>query len=242
MKKLNLKAQRIFERHEKKYLLTQGQYRQLRAALESEMEQDCYGLHTICSLYYDTEDFAVIRRCLEKPDFKEKLRLRSYGVPAPEQTVYMELKKKLDGVTYKRRVPVAYGDAVRYLGGGEKPAIHGQIFSEIDCYVTRNPVRAAMLLAYDRIALFGREDPDFRVTFDRAIRFRTTQLDLSAGDFGTHLIPPDRRMMEIKTAGAIPFWFSRILSELQIYPISFSKYGRAYLASLQTQEGVRHAG
>ena len=94
--------QDVFARYEKKYKLTLSQYAALRRWLQDRMEVDSYGLHTICNIYYDTPDFQLIRTSLEKPVYKEKLRLRSYGVPGGDTPVFVELKKKLDGVVYKR--------------------------------------------------------------------------------------------------------------------------------------------
>lgn len=44
-------------------------------------EKDAYGAYTICNIYYDTGDWRLIRKSLEKTVYKEKLRIRSYGVP-----------------------------------------------------------------------------------------------------------------------------------------------------------------
>ena len=238
----NIKVQTVFERYEKKFLLGPLQYAELSKALQTYMKADQYGLHTICSIYYDTEDYQCIRHSLDKPVYKEKLRLRSYGVPTADSTVFLELKKKLDGITYKRRMPMTLAEARRYLELGIPPENQGQTFGEIDWFVQRNQPQAKVLLSYDRVALFGREDPRFRITFDAGIRFRSRQLELSKGDYGAPLISPEQRLMEIKTWTAIPCWLTSLLSELGAYPTSFSKYGTVYRNYLLHEEEIRYAG
>ena len=221
-------AQTVFSRYEKKYLMPEHVYRALRAALESLMQVDQYGLHTICNIYYDTPDDLLIRRSLEHPVYKEKLRLRSYGIPGPDSPVFLEIKKKNDNIVNKRRVQMTLEEAYRYVEQGRRPEPDCQILREIDFFLARYPLCRRLYLAYDRIALFGREDPDFRVTFDANIRSRRTQMGLEDGDHGVLLLPEGTRLMESKIMGATPLWFSRILSRLNIYPTSFSKYGCVY--------------
>jgi len=228
----------VFERHEKKYRLSEEQYLALRKRLEEHMRPDPYGRHTICSLYFDTPDFLLIRRSLSKPKYKEKLRLRSYGLPGPETTVYLELKKKLDGVTYKRRAAMSYAQAQGYLLRGELPEQQGQILREIDWFRGFYKPEAKVLLFYERVALYGIEDPELRVTFDTDIRWRMDRLDPSLGDEGRMLLNPGERLMEIKVAGALPLWLARVLSEMKIYPVSFSKYGNVYREYLKEEENL----
>jgi SPX domain protein involved in polyphosphate accumulation len=224
--------QTFFQRHEKKYLLSMQQYLHLQKSLDTYMKEDDYGLHSISSLYYDTEDFRIIQHCNEKPRYKEKLRMRSYGVPTGEQIVYIELKKKYAGVTYKRRIPMKYSDARQYLDSGISPKEDGQIIHEIDWFLAHNEVQPKILLSYDRIALYGKEESEFRVTFDFHVRFREHDLDLSKGNHGELLLDEEMILMEVKTLAAEPFWFVHLLSELAIFPQSFSKYGTLYKTRL----------
>lgn len=228
MSKIKVKTGMVFERHEKKYRLTEEQYLLLTERLAEYMKGDQYGKHTICSLYFDTDDYLLIMRSIEKPKYKEKLRLRSYGMPTPDSTVFLELKKKLDGVTYKRRIPLTLAEAERYLKDRQPPENSGQILEEIDWFIKLYKTSPKVLLFYERIALYGIEDEGLRITFDSDIRFRTENLDFVHGDSGTPLLECGERIMEIKTAGAFPVWLSRLLAELNIYPTSFSKYGTAY--------------
>ena len=223
-------TQLSFQRVEKKYLLTRQQYRMLRAALCDYIETDDYPKSTICNVYYDTPDYLLISRSLEKPVYKEKFRLRSYGVPEEDGKVFMEIKKKYDGVVYKRRVRTTELDAVNFMRGGPEPRVSNQqIMNEIEwfCRAYRK-LQPGMFLAYDRYAFRAKSDPDLRITFDWNIRFRTDHMELIFGDYGESLFDEDLCVMEIKIPGAAPMWLTQILSELKIYPTSFSKYGRCY--------------
>lgn len=220
--------QAVFRRYEKKYMLTKEQYEKLKEKLLTHMDMDCYGLHTIGSLYFDTDSFQLIRGSGEKVIYKEKLRLRSYGIPVSDSSVYIELKKKYKGVTYKRRMSMEYEKAWEYLIYGVVPEKKEQILDEVDWFIYTYHTRPQVLLFYDRIALFGKEDSEFRVTFDFKVRFRTDNLDMRLGDYGTEILPENNCVMEIKTLTGIPLWFCNILSELGIFPQSFSKYGTVY--------------
>lgn len=235
--------QEVFKRYEKKYLLNENQYHMLKKRLEDRMTVDQYGLHTICNIYYDTPDFQLIQSSLEKPDYKEKLRVRSYGVPNEETMVFVEIKKKFDGVVYKRRVSMKLKEANRYLATGKHAGKNSQITNEIDWVLNRYGLAPAVYIAYDRLALFGKEDPNVRVTFDRNIRFREEKLDLSQGSIGTPVIDPGLILMEVKIPGVMPLWMSKMFSELEIFPTSFSKYGMCYkkfLSKFSMKKGGQH--
>lgn len=107
----------IFKRHELKYLITAEQREYIEKAICEYMMPDEYGESTICNIYYDTDNYRLIRRSIEKPMYKEKLRLRSYGKSADDKTVFLELKKKYDGVVYKRRISLPCKDAVDFMEG-----------------------------------------------------------------------------------------------------------------------------
>ena len=222
------KYQNVFKRYEKKYLLNHAQYNRLRNLLTAYMQEDDYGLHTICNLYFDTDNYWLIRTSLAKPVYKEKLRLRSYGVPSANDSVFLELKKKYDGVVYKRRTKMTLAEAYAYLLHGIAPKEDTQILHEFDWFLSHTDVSPKTFIAYDRIALFGKEDPELRITFDSNLRSRENQLDLTCGDEGQNLTEADDILMEIKLTDAMPLWLSHILAECEIYPSSFSKYGVCY--------------
>lgn len=220
-------VQNCFERYEKKYLLTPAQYRAVRQGMAPWMKPDAHPKYTICNIYYDTDNYDLIRASLEKPVYKEKLRLRSYGVPGGRDPVFAELKKKFDGVVYKRRVTMEVRAAAAYLQGAGR-GDGSQISREIDWFLQFHRPKPKVFLAYDREAWAAADGGELRITFDTAIRVRSNDVDLRAGDHGVPLLQDDRILMEIKIPGAAPLWLSRLLSDNRIFPTSFSKYGMYY--------------
>ena len=245
-KKTNAPGANIFERSEIKYTVNDFQRAALLSALKDDLEPDPHGESTICNIYYDTPDFRLIRHSLEKPVYKEKLRIRSYGPAAPEQKIFLELKKKFDGVVYKRRISLpldqaeaflageitltgeaadpAAGHAFRLAGYGDRQIAHELEYFR-NYYGTLTP---AVHLCYDRSAYYAKDDPDFRITFDRNIRWETEHLRLTDEPAGAQILPAGQSIMEIKTRGALPLEVVRLISRLRIQKASLSKYGRAY--------------
>ena len=221
--------QMTFERIEMKYLLDPVQLRELKKRLAGKMVTDQYGNSTICNIYFDTPDARLIRESLEKPVYKEKFRLRSYGLPKDNSSVFLELKKKYKGIVYKRRETMNLAEAEAYLYRGSKPGRETQVLREIDWFFQYyKNVIPAMYISYERTALYGVEDKELRLTFDGNILWRTDSLKLQTGSWGTPLLENGWCLMEIKIPGSMPLWLGHILDELNIYPASFSKYGQAY--------------
>ena len=226
----------IFKRIEKKYLLSEAQYEALLRRIGRHLRPDEYGRSTVLSLYLDTPDHRIIRSSMEAVDYKEKLRLRSYGTASADSAVFLELKKKFGGVVYKRRAAMTLTEAERYLRMGIKP-FESQIMSEIDWAMRLyGRPKGAMLIACEREACFDEEHPDLRLTFDRNIRYRENELRLDRGSAGIHLLPKETVLLEIKTAGAMPLWLADALDAEDILPGSFSKYGAAYLRTLENRK------
>ena len=221
-------TQLSFKRYEKKYLLSREQYELLWRQLEPRLEPDRFFQSTVMSLYYDWDDFRLIRSSIEQPVYKEKLRLRSYNVPGAEGEVFVELKKKYKGIVYKRRVPMTEREAEDYLAGRTAAPAEDQISREIDWFLKTNPVQPKVLIACDRKAYVGREEPGLRLTFDSSIRWRDTQLRLTDGDHGRELLDDGQVLLEIKMPESAPLWLAELLSSLEIFPRSFSKYGQCY--------------
>lgn len=220
-----------FERREIKYLIDSQQRKAIMDRADPFMKPDEFGRSTICNVYYDTPDMLLARRSLEKPVYKEKLRVRSYGPTSQDGTVFVEVKKKFKGIVYKRRVAMTEREAEQYLTGRAAAAEASQIVSELDYFLTQyKELAPAAFIAYDRQAFFGKADPDFRVTFDENVRWRDEELSLSGGTDGAQQLKPEQSLMEIKIAGAMPLWLAEELSRLGIFPTSFSKYGNAYKA------------
>lgn len=220
--------QSVFRRYEMKYMLTRRQKEELLRIMEPYMALDQYGRDTIRNIYFDTDSYRLIRRSIERPVYKEKLRIRSYRQVGPESPVYVELKKKFESVVYKRRISVPEKQAMDWicLGGDHEDS---QIAREIEYfrqfYATLQP---AVFLSYEREAFFCRSGGDFRVTFDENILARREEMSLEAGIWGNPLLEEDMTLLEIKTSGAIPLWMTEFLARERIYKTSFSKYGTAY--------------
>jgi len=220
----------VFERRELKYLVSENVIPLLIPRLREHMCDDAHGVYTVSNIYFDTQDFDLIRRSLEKPVYKEKLRLRSYSVPDSDNSiVFLELKKKYKDTVYKRRVPMTLWDAKDYLLYGHNPHDDGQIMRELKWSVDYYGLTPKVYIAYDRIALTGTDDPALRITFDNNIRYRANDLLLTAGTDGCQ-IDSGGYVMEIKVQNAMPLWLARLLSELRIFSTSFSKYGECYRA------------
>lgn len=218
----------IFQRIEKKYRLTKAQKQQLLTQVGDYLTPDEHGESTICSLYLDTPEYLLIRNSIDADAYKEKLRLRSYGTPKPDSSVFLELKKKYQGVVYKRRVVMSLQEAEAYLETGVLP-VDSQIMREIDYAMAfYHRPKPAMMIVYERDAYYVKGMPNLRITFDRAVRYRDYDLLLEAGPQGRTIIPDDTVLMEIKTDGAMPVWLSHALDRCRILPTSFSKYGTAY--------------
>jgi hypothetical protein len=224
----------IFERHEVKFLLDPDRRRAVDEAMKGRMEPDEHGESTICNIYYDTPDFLLARRSLEKPLYKEKLRLRSYGPAEPDDKVFLELKKKYKGVVYKRRISIRESAAETYLSGASRLPEQSQIGREIDYFIRfYKNLRPAVFLCYDRSPFFAADGSDLRMTFDRGIRFRPDRLSLTEAADGRQLLAPEQSLLEVKTSGAMPLWLVEALDKNDIRKISFSKYGMAYTTMLR---------
>ena len=224
----------VFERYEIKYLVSNRQRSILMNEMQRHMKPDAYGKSTICNIYYDTPDYYLIRHSLEKPVYKEKLRVRSYGTAASGDSVFVELKKKYQEVVYKRRISLPEREAMFYLGSDASGGLDGQIGSEIDYFrFIYKDLSPKVFISYDREAFYDKEDDSFRVTFDGNIMWRTSDLSLTKPPRGRKILPPDTSLMEVKTSGGIPLWMTSLLSENGIFKTSFSKYGRAYEALME---------
>lgn len=225
----------VFQRYEKKYIIDSYQYEEIRRRTADRFSPDEYGKSTIMNLYLDTPEFLLIRRSLDKPLYKEKLRLRTYGIPTNDSNAFVEIKKKYRGIVYKRRVRMSYEQAEAYLLEGKSPDMElnipqTQILHELDWLIGYyRDIAPVMVISYDRTAFFGYEDPGLRITYDGEIRWRTDDLDLRHGVYGKELLREGLYLMEIKIPGVMPMWLSQILDQLQIWPITFSKYGMAHL-------------
>lgn len=232
-------AQTIFKRYEKKYLLTQEQYQRLMMVMRGILVPDQFGRYSISNIYLDTPDYELIRTSMEKPLYKEKMRLRSYGVlKERKEPVFLELKKKYEGIVYKRRIQMTEEEAENYLQYGEEPGERGQIFHELDYARKRYGLQPKVCIFYDRTAYRCTENEELRITFDTNIRGRSDRLSLMDRADGEELLEPGLVLMEVKVPGAMPVWMGRSFSELEIYPASYSKYLTYYKKYLCGKGGM----
>ena len=221
--------QTVFKRYEIKYMITLEQKAKVLEAMKPYMKLDKYGRTTIRNLYYDTDSYLLIRRSIEKPVYKEKLRLRSYSRVDGESTAFVELKKKYKSVVYKRRISLPYAAATAWLSKEKHPDKHTQIANEIDYFLDYyGSLHPTVFLSYVREAYYANDGSDFRVTFDDTILCRQEDLSLESEVYGTPILPEGMVLMEIKCSGGIPLWMTEVLSKEKIYKTSFSKYGTAY--------------
>lgn len=231
--------QSTFKRYELKYLMNRQQKEQILYAMEQYMKLDDYGRTTIRNIYFDTDNYRLIRRSLEKPAYKEKLRVRSYQAVTKEQPVFVELKKKYKHVVYKRRLVCPEGEMKHYFLNGKPLPDDSQIGNEIryfwNYYKNLHPV---VFLSYEREAYYALDGSDFRVTFDENILYRKRDLSLESEIYGSPILKENQTLMEIKTSGGMPLWMCDALTKNHLFKTSFSKYGSAYQ---QMMGGVQYA-
>ena len=226
----------VFNRYEHKYLLDKETYEKVIEVMDKHMELDAHnGNHepyTIANIYYDTDDDYLIRQSLSKPVYKEKLRLRAYGVPDASSKVFLEIKRKINGIVNKRRTKLTLREAYNFVNSGQEPEeaeyMNKQVLNEIEYFLHMYSLKPKLYLAYDRIAYFEKDNPDLRISFDRNIRSRRYDVHLEDGDYGEQLLDDETYVMEVKTSLAKPLWLTNMLTELNIRRRSFSKYGTEF--------------
>ena len=227
----NMAYQAVFKRYEMKYMMTKKQQKAVLEAMLPYICLDNFGHTQIRNVYFDTDNYRLVRRSIEKPSYKEKLRIRSYEKVKAQDKIFVELKKKYDDVVYKRREALPYNDLTTWLEKeSEAPfPVDTQIGREIAYFFTYyKTIEAKVFLSYEREAFYALDGSDFRVTFDENILARQEELSLSAEIWGERLIDQDCVLMEIKTSGGIPLWMTKVLTQERLYKTSFSKYGTAY--------------
>lgn len=214
----------VFNRIEKKYILNKEQFKRIKKILLEHMELDPYHNeeYTISSIYLDTDNFDLIRKSLDKPIYKEKVRLRSYGIPKLSDKVFLEIKKKYNGIGNKRRIKIELKDAYDFING--KKNINTQKAKELEYIINKNKLKPKIFIAYDRLAF---EKNNFRITLDYNIRYRIEDINLEYGDSGK-LLDKNIFILEAKAKNSYPDWFIKLLREEKLYPNSFSKYGNIY--------------
>lgn len=237
----------VFNRYESKYLMDSQSFHEIYTRLLQYMELDEYNkndqFYSISNLYFDTDQHSIIRNSLSKPKYREKLRLRAYGVPKQDAKVYLELKKKVFGIVNKRRTGLKLEEAYEFVRTGVEPELapymNKQVIQEIKYFLGRYELQPAVYLTYDRIAMFCKNNRDLRITFDTNIRSRRYDLKLEAGDHGDLIMAQGQWLMEVKAEKTVPVWLAQLLSELGMFRTGFSKYGNEYRMNIRQEERIK---
>ena len=231
-------AKLLFQRYEKKYLLTEAQYRQVLETIREKMVPDAHARYSIKNIYFDTEDYDLIRTSVDGAEYKEKLRLRAYGTwdRNTNNRVFLEIKKKYDGIVYKRRIGMSFIDAMFYVFSGERPEGLTELeTSEFDFFLKRHHIVNRTFLTYDREAYAAADGGELRITFDTNIRYQTADFSFDEKQ-ASEQVPVMGVLMEIKNPMSMPLWVAQMLSKYQIRPYSFSKYGAVYRNNILKEE------
>ncbi len=240
---------RSFKRYEKKYYISKETRDRLIEIIKPYMYEDKHckdgARYLVRNIYYDTDDNYLIHHSVLKPNYKAKLRVRKYGEYGDNQDQYfLEIKRKIDKIVAKRRIKLTKQELDDLIKNYQKPIrnsyIDNQIIDEITYFISLYKVKPICYISYERLAFFAKDDEEFRITFDENIIGRRQNLDFDSADGELSLIKDDYCIMEIKIIGAVPLWFSKALSELKIYPHSFSKYGTDYEMRV-TKGELQHA-
>lgn len=217
----------IIDRFEQKYFITDSDYKKLMRKINDKLEKDKYFKETIYNVYFDNDSNELINRSMDKPMYKEKVRLRSYEIPKNDTVVFLEIKKKFDDYGNKRRIEITHKEALDYIEKRKIPKCNKQIMNEIDYCFNKYNLKPIVSINYDRLAYYFKEDPSYRITFDNNVRYSFN--DVSLKDLSdSNLLFENGYIMEVKTLNGLPLWFNKILDELRIYPTSYSKIGKIY--------------
>ena len=217
----------VMKRYELKYRLSKAQVEFFKEKILDYMKVDKYGLTTISSIYYDTPSYSLINRSIEKPIYKEKIRLRSYGLAKEDSPVFLEIKRKNEKIVYKRRIVTTEKKTDEFFNKNEE-FDSNQISRELEAFKENYGVlEPKYMIIYDRIAYF-RDDSDVRITLDMNPRYRVSDLNLHTSTDGISLLDEGEAILEIKVQHSVPLWLVKILTEGKIYQTSFSKVGTAH--------------
>ena len=240
-------AQNTFERREKKILLDTALFPEIEKRILEHFEPDPHNIngepYEICNIYFDNDNRDITRHSNSKPFFKEKLRLRSYGTPKPDSDVFFEIKRKMKRIGIKRRAILSLSDAYKFLENGiikaDDSYMNRQVLSEIDYFIKTYDLKPMVYIGYRRNAYFDKNDPSLRLTFDRDVVTRHTDLNLESGMYGEELLPEGRILMELKFNGGTPMWFARMMSDFGLSYSPYSKVGKEFISSLQINNQIQ---
>lgn len=234
----------VFNRFEHKYKMDTETFHKVCEIMDKHMVLDSHcenhSCYTIANIYYDTPDDHLIRESLSKSVYKEKLRLRAYGVPELDSKVFLEIKKKFNGLVNKRRTVLKLNEAYDFIETRDLPEtqsyMNAQVLNELEYFLEMYDLQPKVYIAYDRLAYFEKGNDDLRISFDTNIRTRRHDVRLEAGDYGKRLLPSDTWLMEIKTSRAMPIWLCEMITELELRRSSFSKYGTEFKRTINKKD------
>ena len=229
---------KIFDRIEKKYLITPEQERNMLSAIREHMDEDLYHKSEVFNIYFDTPNYDLIVKSIDNPKFKQKLRARSYG---GYDKVFLEIKTKMRGpeynVGYKRRVLITRDDYKKLISRKKTTAELAaqkietprdiQISREVDYMINHFNLAPKILVYYNRKSYAGEQG--LRITFDHDLHYRDHDLKFSRSKKDRKYFSNDHSIiMEIKAHGVLPLWLVHALDAEQVYPSRFSKIGKIY--------------
>ena len=225
----------VMKRYELKYYLSKDQLDYFMNKINNHMRVDKYGVTSIASIYFDTPDLRLINKSMEKPNYKEKLRLRSYGLANENSPTFLEIKRKCEGIVYKRRISLLESEVEELLCNKESRK-RDQISRELEAFLENyQNLEPKYLIIYDRVAYY-QDNGDLRITIDMNPRYRTNDLNLHTSMEGISLLDDGGAILEVKVQHSIPLWLAAILSEGKIYQTSFSKVGTAHKLELAKKQ------
>ena len=216
----------VFKRVEQKYLISKNQKDKLLNQIANYVEEDEYFKSEISNIYFDNDNHELLIESLEKPNFKIKVRLRMYNEC---RDVFLEIKDKVNGVVGKRRIKLTLDEFYDYFNNHKIK--DNQIMKELDYYFKLFNLKPSIFVAYDRLSYKEKNNKNLRITIDANLRSRYYDLRLEDGSYGEKYFNNDMYIMEVKVLDSMPIWLVKSLSDLKIYPVSFSKVGSIYAKS-----------
>ena len=229
----------FFERMEKKYILSYKQYKTIEEIVEQRLSKDKHGDSTILNIYFDSDNYDLISHSITHPIYKDKVRIRSYNIPTLDSLVFLEIKRKYNKITSKRRINMKLEECYKCINNINLLENKDQMSNEIAYYFKKYKLNPKMFISYKRKA-YNNADGRLRITFDNNIIARNNDLEIEKGPYGKNILDEDKYIMEIKTLNSIPIWMANILSELEIKPCNFSKYGEAYKELILKQNKIKN--
>lgn len=229
---------KVFDRIEKKYLITKDEKKALLKVIKKYLKKDDYHKSKVFNLYFDNDNYDLITQSIDRPFFKEKLRARSYG---GYDRVFLEIKTKIKGkdanIGYKRRMMITHQDfdelvarktsLIKLAERSIETTNDLQIAKEVDHLIDHFGLSPKILIMYDRESY--KDGEGLRITFDEKMQYRDKNLSFVKGKRDKIYFKDDHNIiMEIKAQGVLPLWLVELLSANKIYPQQFSKVGKIY--------------